>query len=112
MSNHIKTFYEKQGLQGLILHPGGIWTGSQKFVSEEQMAQWNTKPGVENILKSTEPGVATSVLTTVYKNYEGKERLYLNECETMEQEGDGDSEYAKWAFDKNKENRLYMFRLA
>ncbi len=107
MANHITTLYEKQGLHGLSVHPGGIWTGLQKFVSEEQMAQWKAMPGVENNLKSTEQGAATSVLAAVGKEYEGKGKLYLNECATMEQEGNGDSGYAKWAFDEEKEKRLW-----
>jgi len=62
---------------------------------------------MENILKSTEQGTAMSVLTAVCKEYEGKGRLYLDECDTMEQEGYGDSGYPKWAFDRNKEKRLW-----
>jgi NAD(P)-dependent dehydrogenase (short-subunit alcohol dehydrogenase family) len=111
MANHINTLYSSQGLHGISLHPGGIWTGLQKFVSEEQMADWMSKPNIEVIMKSTEQGAATSVLAAVGREYEGKGRIYMNDC-TVAELGDaswseGGSSIAKWGFDEQKEMRLW-----
>lgn len=107
MANHIHTLYGSKGLHGLSLHPGGIWTGLQKYVSDEQLAKWKATPNVDNYVKSAEQGAATSVLAAVGKDYEGQGRLYLADCETRETEGDGDKGYSKWAFDEEKETRLW-----
>ena len=107
MANEIENRYGKQGLHGLSLHPGGIWTGLQKYVSPEQMAQWQARPGVELYMKSTEQGAATSVLAAVGKIYEGKGRLYLDNCEVAPPTEDGDGGHSKYAFDKEKEARLW-----
>ena len=36
MANEIETRYRAKGLHGLSLNPGGIWTGLQKFLPEEE----------------------------------------------------------------------------
>ena len=40
------------------------------------MEQWKARPNVDNLMKSTEQGAATSVLVAVGKESEGKGRLY------------------------------------
>lgn len=110
MANRIHTLHGSQGLHGLSLHPGGIWTGLQKFVTPEQMEEWKATPNVENLLKSVEQGAATSVLAAVGKEYEGKGRLYLNDCATVgdaANSGNGGNQISKWAFDEEKEKRLW-----
>lgn len=107
MANEIENRYGVEGLHGLSLHPGGIWTGLQKFVSPEMMAQWMARPGVEQILKSTEQGAATSVLAAVGKAYEGKGRLYLDNCDVAPPAENGENGHSTYAFDKEKEARLW-----
>ena len=107
MANEIENRYGPEGLHGYSLHPGGIWTGLQKFVSAETMAMWKARPGVENILKSTEQGAATSVLAAVGKEYEGTGRLYFEDCGLARPTEDNMSGYAKYAFDKEKEAKLW-----
>jgi NAD(P)-dependent dehydrogenase (short-subunit alcohol dehydrogenase family) len=107
MANEIENRFGAKGLHGYSLHPGGIWTGLQKFISAEQMTQWKARPGVDNILKSTEQGAATSVLAAVGKEYEGKGRLYFEDCDLARPTEDDENGYAKYAFDKEKEARLW-----
>ena len=107
MANGIEKRYGSKGLHGLSLHPGGIWSGLQKFIPPETMAQWKSRPNVENILKSTEQGAATTVLAAVGKEYEGKGRLYLEDCGTAEPTEDGSAGYMAYAFDEEKEARLW-----
>ncbi len=106
MANEVENCYGSKGLHGLSLHPGGIWSGLQKFIPPETMAQWKSRPNVENILKSTEQGAATTVLAAVGKEYEGKGRLYLEDCGTAGPTEDGNAGYEPYAFDKEKEARL------
>jgi NAD(P)-dependent dehydrogenase (short-subunit alcohol dehydrogenase family) len=107
MANEIENRYGAKGLHGYSLHPGGIWTGLQKFVPAETMAMWKARPGVENNLKSTEQGAATSVLAALGKEYEGRGRLYFEDCDLSHQTEDNTNGYAKYAFDKEKEARLW-----
>ena len=107
MANEIENRYGSKGLHGYSLHPGGIWTGLQKYISAEMMAQWKSNPGVDNLLKSTEQGAATSVLAAVGKEYEGKGRLYFEDCDLAPPTEDNENGYAKHAFDKEKEARLW-----
>ncbi|KAE8444739.1 hypothetical protein EG329_014299 [Mollisiaceae sp. DMI_Dod_QoI] len=108
MTNEIENRYAEQGLHGISLHPGGIWTGLQKFVPPETMAEWKTRPGVDKVLKSTEQGAATSVYAAVGNVFEKKGRLYLVDCDVekpwTDEEKDG---YSPHIFDKDKEARLW-----
>lgn len=107
MANEIENRYGSKGLHGLSLMPGGIWTGLQKHVPAEMMEQWKSVPQTQLYIKSTEQGAATSVLAAVGKEYEGKGRLYLNDCETAEEGMKGSNGYAPYAFDREKEARLW-----
>lgn len=107
MANEIESRYGSKGLHGISLMPGGIWTGLQKFISEEQMEKWKARSNVENTLKSAEQGAATSVLAAVGKLYEGKGRVYLEDCDTAEATVDGTGGHTAYAFDRGKEARLW-----
>jgi NAD(P)-dependent dehydrogenase (short-subunit alcohol dehydrogenase family) len=108
MANEIENRYGSKGLHGLSLMPGGIWTNLQKHLPKEEIEQWKSRPEVEKYMKSPEQGAATSVLAAVGKEYEGKGRLYLNDCETAEAGMKGQNGYVPYAFDKEKEARLWI----
>ncbi|KAH9213593.1 hypothetical protein DL95DRAFT_302078 [Leptodontidium sp. 2 PMI_412] len=110
MANEIESRYGSQGLHSLSLHPGGIWTSLQIHVPAEQMEQWKEAPGVEYLLKSEEQGAATSVLAAVGKDFEGVGRVYLADCAIEPPKAnakEGHDGYAVWAFDKEKEAKLW-----
>jgi NAD(P)-dependent dehydrogenase (short-subunit alcohol dehydrogenase family) len=107
MANEIENRFGGEGLHGYSLHPGGIWTGLQKFIPPEMMEMWKATPNVDNILKSIEQGAATSVLAAVGKEYEGKGRLYFEDCDLALETKNNESGHAKYAFDKEKEARLW-----
>lgn len=105
MANEIENRYSSKGLHGLSLHPGGIWTGLQKYVAPEKMAEWKSIPDVDKLVKSESQGAATSVIAAVGKGFEGRGRLYLSNCE---EQGPGKGEgYAEHAFDKKREGELW-----
>lgn len=110
MANEIENQYGTLGLHGLSLHPGGIWTNLQMHVDPEQLKQWKSAPGVDNLVKSEEQGAATSVLAAVGKDFEGVGRVYLADCAIEPAKADakeGQDGYATWAFDKEKEAKLW-----
>jgi NAD(P)-dependent dehydrogenase (short-subunit alcohol dehydrogenase family) len=107
MANEIENRFAEKGLHGYSLHPGGIWTGLQKFVSAETMAQWKARPNVENFLKSTEQGAATTVLASLGREYEGKGRVYFEDCDLARLTENRENGFAEYAFDKEKELRLW-----
>ena len=107
MANEIENRFGSRGIHGHSLNPGGIWTGLQKFVDEETLKQWHARPGVDNFIKSPAQGAATTVLASVGKEYEGRGRLYFEDCDLAGPTKDGESGYATYAFDKEKEARLW-----
>lgn len=108
MANEIENRYGAKGLHGLSLHPGGIWTGLQKYVDEEVLAGWKTSPEFKKLMKSPEQGAATTVFAAVGGAYEGKGRLYLDDCGTgVPSTGQGFGGYGTHAFDVEKEGKLW-----
>ncbi|KAA6416115.1 MAG: hypothetical protein FRX48_00834 [Lasallia pustulata] len=107
MASEIENRYSAQGLHGLAVMPGGIWSGLQKFISKEQMEDWKKRPNVDNFIKSEAQGAATTVLAAVGKVYERKGRLYLENCDTAAEKVDEKEGYAAHAFDREKEARLW-----
>ncbi|KAL2349720.1 hypothetical protein BJ546DRAFT_866137 [Cryomyces antarcticus] len=110
MANEIENRYGAKGLHGLSLNPGGIWTGLQKYIPEETMEQLKSRPAVDNFMKSTEQGAATTVLAAVGKVYEGKGGLCLEDCDIAAPAKAADlgaQGHAAHAFDKEKEVRLW-----
>lgn len=76
LHSSVENKYGSKGLHGLSLHPGGIWTGLQKFIPAKTMEEWKARPNMDNLMISTEQGAAKSVLVAVGQESEGKERLY------------------------------------
>jgi len=107
MANEIHTRYSPNGLHGISLMPGGIWTGLQKYVSEEKMKEWKATPGVDKFMKSAEQGAATTVLAAVGGEFEGVGRVYLENCSVAGQTVTGMEGWVPHAFDREKEGRLW-----
>jgi len=101
MANEIERRYGPKGLHGLSVHPGGIATGLQKYWSEKQKAILTSEKAVP-LMKSTAQGAATTVWAVVGRELEGKGGMYLEDC-GVSPEG----KYASWAYDKEKEGRLW-----
>ncbi|CZT47173.1 related to reductases [Rhynchosporium secalis] len=111
MANEIENRFGAKGLHGLSLHPGGIWTGLQIHVPEDQLEQWKNNPAFKNIMKSPEQGAATSVLAAVGKDFEGVGRVYMADCAIEPAKADakeGQDGYAAWAFNKESEAKLWQ----
>jgi len=105
MANEIERRYGSKGLHGLSVHPGGIATGLQKHWNEKQRAILS-EPGTIPFMKSTEQGAATTVLAAVGAEFEGKGGVFLEDC-GVAKEGSQHGGYASWAYDEEKEGRLW-----
>jgi NAD(P)-dependent dehydrogenase (short-subunit alcohol dehydrogenase family) len=110
-ANEIERRYGASGLHALSLHPGGIATGLQVHVSDEVKKIWGANEAVLKYMKSPEQGAATTVWAAVAKVWEGKGGKYLDDCQVGEPVPEGyellDSGYEKWAYDEEKEGKLW-----
>lgn len=110
-SNELERRYGSKNLHSTSLHPGGIWTGLQKhvppgaFQADDEQAKY---------MKNTEQGAATSVYAALSEEWKHKGGRYLSDC--VEQKAFahpenpmfvGDDGYATWAYDEEKEKRLW-----
>ena len=111
MANEITRRYSSQGLFANSLMPGCIATGLQQYISAEIKEKWAKDPATTKIVKSTEQGAATTVLAAIDKEWEGIGGNYLEDCqEILSKEEKGGAAYfgyAKHAFDKDSEERLW-----
>jgi NAD(P)-dependent dehydrogenase (short-subunit alcohol dehydrogenase family) len=110
MMNEIETRFGGQGLHGLSVHPGLIFTGLQKFVDDGVMEEWR-KPGMKPYLKTEEQGAATVVVAAVGREWEGKGGKYLEDCRESELAKPGfrtvDPGYASHIWDQESAERLW-----
>lgn len=83
MMNEIERRYGRQGIHGLSVHPGGIFTGLQKYVDEVVMERLR-EPEIMSHMKSVEQGAATTVLAAVGREFEGVGGVYLEDCQESE----------------------------
>lgn len=78
---HLK--YAAQGITANAVHPGGIMTGLQKFLPNEEMQAmgWFKEDGtVLDIFKNPAQGAATSVWAATAPVLKGKGGMYLEDC--------------------------------
>jgi NAD(P)-dependent dehydrogenase (short-subunit alcohol dehydrogenase family) len=113
LANGITRRFGSQNLHGLSLHPGGIITGLQAFLPEEQVKGWQEDPAMSLYLKSHAQGAATSVYAALGREWEGKGLLYLSDCQAQgpfkgtDPMSATDEGYATWAFDQKAEDELW-----
>lgn len=111
MANEIERRFGGRGLHGLGLHPGGIFTGLQKYVDEGTMASWKSDV-VQKHMKSPEQGAATTVWAAVGQELEGKGGIYLEDCQvskpTRPNNTPLDPGYKPHAYDEAGEKQLWV----
>ncbi|KAL1599514.1 hypothetical protein SLS60_007317 [Paraconiothyrium brasiliense] len=108
LANEIERRYGSKGLHANSLHPGGIWTGLQDHLDT---SAWKANPAVNNYMKSTAQGAATTVWAAVAKCWEGKGGKYLDDCQIAPPAVEGAdvfvSGYAEWAYDEEAAKKLW-----
>ncbi|KAK3670624.1 hypothetical protein LTR78_009459 [Recurvomyces mirabilis] len=114
MANEIERRYGGQGLHGLSVHPGNIFTAGYGIMDPRiaaKFAPFFEMPEMQAYMKSVEQGAATQVLAAVGKDYEGKGGFYMDDCRVAEPipEGamPGFSGYQSWAYSPEGEKKLW-----
>ncbi|GJD01355.1 about the patent is no further information available [Colletotrichum higginsianum] len=99
-----------EGVHGYSVHPGMALTGLQVEVQEQMEAMKQNDDTYRNF-KSADQCAATTVLAALSRELEGKGPLYLEDCEvkgeTKENLGWGGEGYARWAWDKEEDDKLW-----
>lgn len=112
MANKIDRTFGAEGLHALSLHPGAIRSNLHTHVRALAEPMWNL-PSVKAREKSPAQGAATTVYAAISRDWEGKGGRFLSNCMEMDpfQGLEGievmDEGYAPWAYDEEKEDRLW-----
>lgn len=112
MASSITRHYGSQGLVGLSVHPGGIWTELGRHLEQEDLERFSSND-LTKIFKSTEQGAATTVWAAVNPHFEDVNNTGRYLAETGESgpmpEGAGMAAhgYAKHLYDEEAEEKLW-----
>lgn len=110
LANQIERLYGPKGVHSTSLDPGGIETGLQVYTPQEVKDGWKKDPKIAAIMKNPEQGASTTVYAAVSPEWEGRGGRYLQDCEEAPAMGEGYSfisGYAEWAYDEQKEKKLW-----
>ncbi|KAH6616257.1 hypothetical protein C7974DRAFT_441835 [Boeremia exigua] len=111
-ANYIDRRYGAQGLHGLSVHPGVIFTALSKFVPEEMLTSYAKDPVLAATRKTPEQGAATTVWAAVAHVWEGRGGLYLENCQVSKPVVDGygpmEPGYERWTYDPESEEKLWV----
>ncbi|KAI1291165.1 putative oxidoreductase,short chain dehydrogenase [Xylaria venustula] len=113
MANYVDRNFGPSGIHALSLMPGGIETNLQQHFPSDVRAGWRTNPMIWNFMKSLEQGAATTIIAAVGKEWETKGGKYLENCQvsTSKPIGPGVAGVADYAYDEDKENKLWELTL-
>lgn len=114
MANHIERLYSSQGIHAYSLMPGGITTPLQKHVPE-MMEAIKGVARIENFMKSTGQGCATTIWAATDRDLEGRGGVYCEDCCIIgpaPSTTDGPLDvvapgYSRWAYDPEGEEKLW-----
>jgi NAD(P)-dependent dehydrogenase (short-subunit alcohol dehydrogenase family) len=112
MANSIDRRFGSQGLHALSVHPGAIRTNLSAHLAKMIEPLWQI-PAIKAREKTAAQGAATPVYAAVSAEWEGKGGRYLSNCMVMGpfQGKEGfevmDEGYAPWAYDEEKQDRLW-----
>lgn len=104
--NEIDRRYGSKGLHAFSVNPGGIMTDLQRHLPDQSMFN-----GLEKEFKSPKQGAATTVWAATAAALDGQGAKYLENCQVSkawsEKDGQWADGYAPWAYDEEKENKLW-----
>ena len=115
-ANQIERQYGSKGVHANSLHPGGIQSGLQTHLPQEQQKAWTENKAILNYMKSPAQGAATSVYAALSRDLEGKGGHYLEDCDVAPakssfkgaaMDGGMTPGYADHAFNPEGEQRLW-----
>ncbi|KAF4310124.1 Short-chain dehydrogenase/reductase SDR [Botryosphaeria dothidea] len=113
LANEVERRYGARGLHATSVHPGIIWTGLQVHM-EASADAWKKDPEMARNMKSAAQGAATTVYAAVSAEWARKGGRFLADCVEQGPLREGDdvmslrnSGHAAWAYDEEKEARLW-----
>lgn len=115
-ANEIERRYGNKGLHSWSVQPGGVpASGLLQHTPAETQAALSEDEVLKKVFKNIEQGAATSVWGAVAKALEGKGGKYLEDCQIAkpwkEEDGQWAPGYASFAYDKEKEKKLWAMSL-
>jgi NAD(P)-dependent dehydrogenase (short-subunit alcohol dehydrogenase family) len=101
--------WAEDGIVANALHPGGIRTNLQRYVSEEELARLRAQSGpAAPVWKTVEQGAATSVLLAASPLVDGVTGRYFEDCQPAGPHVEGTrTGVAAWAVDPAAAERLW-----
>lgn len=93
--------------------PGGIATPLQRYFDPALIEKFSKDAEIQRGSRSTQQGSATTVWAAVGREWEGRGGRYLEDCQEAgayppeEERKKNSIGYAPWAFDEEKEERLW-----
>jgi NAD(P)-dependent dehydrogenase (short-subunit alcohol dehydrogenase family) len=110
-ANEIDRRYGAKGLHAFSVHPGGIKSNLSRHLSAEATEGLLKNEDLAKVWKSPEQGAATTVWAATAKELDGLGGKYLEDCHIsrpwIESEGQWADGYAPWAYDAEKEGKLW-----
>jgi NAD(P)-dependent dehydrogenase (short-subunit alcohol dehydrogenase family) len=110
-ANQIDRLYGPVGLHAFSVHPGAIDTDLQRHLSDEVKRAVVTDELVR-LYQTPQQGAATTVWAATAKALEGVGGKYLEQCQVsqpwQETGGQWSPGYAIWAYDPEKERKLWL----
>ncbi|KAM0387009.1 hypothetical protein ACHAQC_011200 [Fusarium culmorum] len=109
-ASELERRYGSQGLHGLSVHPGFIFTNLARHIDVSQI---DVTGDTSNYMKNIEQGSATTVYAALSKDWEGRGGRYLADCDEEPPLKPGvDSAsfapgYASWIYNEEAEGRLW-----
>jgi NAD(P)-dependent dehydrogenase (short-subunit alcohol dehydrogenase family) len=112
MTNQIDRLYGRRGLHGHSAHPGSFVSPNLQKYSKVEMDAAMKNPRMVKYFSSVEQACATSVYGAVSRELEGRGGLYLEGASVSAMRAPEGADaveygYAAWAFDVEKEARLW-----
>ncbi|KAH8597331.1 short-chain dehydrogenase [Bisporella sp. PMI_857] len=114
-ANEIERRYGSEGLHAWSVSPGNVSSEFVSNISEQQQRELFKDSLMWRSLKSPEQGAATTVWAAIARALEGKGGRYLEDCQVASiwerAGGRWAPGYAAWAYDKEREGRLWKMSL-
>jgi NAD(P)-dependent dehydrogenase (short-subunit alcohol dehydrogenase family) len=110
-ANQVDRLYGSAGLHAFAVHPGAIDSDLQRHLSDEVKKAVNTDELI-NLYQTPQQGAATTVWAATAKALEGLGGKYVEQCQISkplaENGGQWSPGYAAWAYDPDKERKLWL----
>jgi NAD(P)-dependent dehydrogenase (short-subunit alcohol dehydrogenase family) len=114
-ANEIDRRYGPKGLHAFGVHPGAVLTDLSRHLSEEANAGLLEDKVLQNLYKNPQQGASTTLWAATAKVLESNGGKYLEECQIskpwVESSGQWGMGYSAWAYDKEKEEKLWKTSL-